>query len=34
MEEQSNLHTYMIVIFIILLLSGMGKRYAEYAKEQ
>ncbi|MGI6307769.1 MAG: FN3 associated domain-containing protein [Dethiobacteria bacterium] len=33
-EEQSNLHIYMTVIFLILFLSGAGQRYAEYAKEQ
>lgn len=32
--EQDKLHIYMLIIFLILFLSGAGKRYSEYAKEQ
>jgi len=31
--EQDKLHVYMLIIFLILFLSGAGKRYSEYAKE-
>lgn len=33
-EEQNKLHIYMTVIFLTLFLSGAGKRYSEYTKEQ
>lgn len=31
--EQDRFHIYMLIIFLILFLSGAGKRYSEYAKE-
>jgi hypothetical protein len=31
--EQDKLHVYMLIIFMILFLSGAGKRYSKYAKE-
>ena len=33
-EEENNLHIYMTVIFLTLFLSGAGKKYSEYTKEQ
>ncbi|NMB41375.1 MAG: hypothetical protein GX996_05510 [Firmicutes bacterium] len=33
-EAPKNLHAYMVTIFFVLFLYGIGKRYAEYIKEQ
>ena len=31
--EKDKMHVYMLIIFLVLFLSGAGKRYSEYAKE-